>query len=97
MGTHDMEWLQSWYSINATPSRRHSYGIKIETLDNPGWAIYIDLHGTALEVKPYKSFDIEISEDDWIACRIKEGVFEGFCGPMNFIKMVSLFRNWAES
>ncbi len=31
----------------------HDYGIKIETLDNPGWLVSIDLLGTDLEDKSF--------------------------------------------
>lgn len=41
-------WLQDWYIQNCDGDWEHCYGIKIETLDNPGWCIDIDLIGTNL-------------------------------------------------
>jgi len=43
-----IEKIQDWYKINCNDDWEHRYGYKIETLDNPGWAIKIDLTDTAL-------------------------------------------------
>ncbi|MDE6471389.1 MAG: immunity 53 family protein [Eubacterium sp.] len=31
-----LNWLQEWYRQNCTDEWEHFYGIKIDTLDNPG-------------------------------------------------------------
>ena len=43
-----INWLENWYSSQCDGSWEHFYGIKIETLDNPGWAVEIDLCETEL-------------------------------------------------
>ena len=35
--------IQDWYKINCDGDWEHSYGYKIETLDNHGWSVIIDL------------------------------------------------------
>lgn len=35
------QWLQEWYIQNCDGDWEHCYGIKIGTLDNPGWSIDI--------------------------------------------------------
>jgi hypothetical protein len=39
-------WLAEWYIKNCNGDWEHQYGVKIETLDNPGWHVEIDLIGT---------------------------------------------------
>ncbi|MCY9666328.1 immunity 53 family protein [Paenibacillus alginolyticus] len=39
--------FRDWFDVK--PAIRYCYGIKITTLDNPGWAIDIRLEGTHLE------------------------------------------------
>ena len=41
-----IDWLQSWYEKQCNSDWEHNYGIKIETLDNPGWSITVDLVDT---------------------------------------------------
>ena len=41
--------LQEWYIKQCNGEWDHLYGITIETLDNPGWSVQIDLEHTGLE------------------------------------------------
>lgn len=41
--------LQRWYNKQCNGSWEHQYGVSIDTLDNPGWTVVIDLVGTDLE------------------------------------------------
>jgi hypothetical protein len=38
--------LQMWYLGQCDGSWEHQFGVRIETLDNPGWSVTIDLDGT---------------------------------------------------
>ena len=44
-----LAWIENWYQSQCHGDWEHDYGIKIETLDNPGWRVVIDLAGTELE------------------------------------------------
>jgi hypothetical protein len=39
--------LQNWYSTQCDGDWEHQYGVSLDTLDNPGWRLKIDLCGTA--------------------------------------------------
>lgn len=54
-----------------------SYGFMIESLDNPGWQVRINLTETELEetVIPYES--VETSENNWYGYKIENNVFHG--------------------
>jgi hypothetical protein len=68
----ELERLQSWYREQCNEDWEHSFGVKIDTLDNPGWMVKIDLRETSLEQKsfaPVSRGDSE-ADADWIACRL---------------------------
>ena len=88
-------WLQQWYRSHCNGDWEHGAGIHIGTIDNPGWSIKVNLQDTELENKQFDKIHIERSENDWIFCVVKEGNFEGACGPMNLPEVLMLFRKWA--
>jgi hypothetical protein len=70
----------------------HSFGITIKTLDNPGWAIDISLQETSWEKIHFDPIVIERDENDWINCKVMNGVFLGRCGPRNLHEVLELFQ-----
>lgn len=49
MDNNVIKWLQDWYFENCNGDWEHTYGITIETLDNPGWQLKICLEDTKYE------------------------------------------------
>ncbi len=88
-------WLQEWYHSNCNGDWEHFYGIKIDTLDNPGWSLTIDLTETMIENKSFDNFYVERAEDDWIFCRIENQKFKVSCSSLNLLEAIDIFRNWA--
>lgn len=43
------EWITEWYLSHCDGDWEHQRGIKIDTLDNPGWSVVIDLIDTELQ------------------------------------------------
>jgi hypothetical protein len=89
-----LNWLESWYRQNCDGEWEHSYGIKICTLDNPGWSIEIDLEGTDCEDKFFKEIEIENSEEDWMFCRVRDNKFLGDGGVNNLTDILDTFTRW---
>src|SRR5262249_14404082 len=58
-------WLQAWYATQCNGEWEHGYGLEIETIDNPGWSVKIDLNGTSLTDRHYERQAIHRSEHDW--------------------------------
>lgn len=58
--------LQDWYASNCDGDWEHSSGIKVESLDNPGWLIRLDILGTWAEGRVLDRVIVETSEDDWL-------------------------------
>jgi hypothetical protein len=92
----NFEWLQEWYFQQTNGDWEHQYGIKIETLDNPGWALEIDLDKTNLFKKNFSNVNVERSDNDWFFVQLEQGKFEISCGPFNLEEALGYFRNWAQ-
>ncbi len=91
-----LQRVMTWYASNCNEDWEHSFGIKIDTLDNPGWRVQVDIVETDLERKPFDEVDIQRSTDDWVYCAVSEGVFNGAGGTVNLDELLKIFLNWAE-
>ena len=87
--------LQKWYASQCDGTWEHSFGIKIESLDNPGWRVAIDLQGTALADKPFAGVAAEYSPDNWVRCSLRDRAFVGAGGVGNLEEILRVFVNWA--
>ncbi len=83
--------LQSWYGENCDGRWEHQYGVLIETLDNPGWKVVIDLVGTDLESMQMESIVEENNESDWMNCKIENRKFVGNGGPFKLDVILRAF------
>jgi immunity protein 53 of polymorphic toxin system len=92
-----LESLQYWYTKQCDGDWEHQYGIRIETLDNPGWAVQVDLSGTSLSEDVLPEMVEERSSSDWIRYSAENGVFRGFGGPNNLGTILERFFAWADA
>ncbi len=46
MNTTVLNWISNWYQEQCNGEWEHSFGIKIGTIDNPGWEVNIDIEET---------------------------------------------------
>lgn len=89
-----INWIKQWTLGNTHQKIKGESNFLIRTLDNPGWKVFINMEGTALEGKTLAFNNIERSEDDWIFCFVNENIFKAFCGPENLIEALLVFINW---
>jgi hypothetical protein len=87
--------LCSWYARQCVDEWQEEFGIKISTLDNPGWSLKVDLERTNLSGKPFKEIKSDVSDTDWFVARKNGTVFEAFGGPLNLDEMIGVFVTWA--
>ncbi|TGN21626.1 immunity 53 family protein [Empedobacter tilapiae] len=85
-----IDWLQNWYESQCDGDWEHYYGIKIETLDNPGWDISVDINN-------YIVADISWSiygdfNSKWIGFKIKDSKFNGSCDPTSFKILLEVLK-----
>lgn len=92
----DLLWIITWYHDQCDGDWENENGIRIGTLDNPGWYLSVSIRGTLCEAKEFKDIIVERSENDWFHCFVRDGKFEGPCGPFNLMEVLQIFRNWVE-
>lgn len=91
--------LEHWFLLNCDGDWEHSYGITIDTLDNPGWKLVVDLTDTLLEDVAFHSVQVGDSTDKknfWINCYKENNVFIGMGSTDSLKKILSIFLEWAD-
>jgi hypothetical protein len=89
---NNLEFLQDWYKSQCNGDWEHNHGIKIETLDNPGWYINIDLEDTEFE-NIIVNEEEEISDTNWFFITVKEKQLIVFCDINKLIFMLEKIKN----
>jgi hypothetical protein len=89
--------LEKWYRQRCNGDWEHAWGIKIHTLDNPGWAMEINLNETRAEDRILQKVRIERTEGDWIFYWVEKKTFHARCGPLNLSETTRIFVDWFES
>lgn len=87
--------LAEWFEMHCDGDWEHSYGVAIDTLDNPGWSLRVDLTDTELAGLEFLLVKEERSEHDWIHCRVDSSVFMGAGGIHNLDELITCFLEWS--
>lgn len=98
MVSSPLEALQAWYKCQCDGDWEHHYGITVETLDNPGWWVKIDLTGTPLAGKTFEEIAHNTEHPmEWYVCRVVDNRFDGAGGPRMLNNILQCFIEWADS
>lgn len=103
----DLAWLIQWYIAQCNEDWEHQFGVTIDTLDNPGWSLTVDLDNTELEGLHFTPVYEGVAEEGqpvqgldgdvpWLVCRVDGSKFKGWGGPRDLGRLISTFRTWAE-
>ena len=84
--------LEAWYQRQCNGDWEDLHGVTIETLDDAGWNVTVDLAGTKLERVPYN----RSSEDANLDCRVERAKWKGSGGPLKLSQLLEEFLSWAE-
>lgn len=95
--TNYIKWLEKWYKDNCYDEWEHTYGVKIYTVDNPGWTVLVDLSYTYMEDKEFPQLKVDNSDDDWIICHVRNKQFKGSGDPNKLEEIIKVFKDWVES
>jgi hypothetical protein len=87
--------IQQWYHAQCNGDWEHTYGVKIDTLDNPGWSVTIELFDTELKGREFPEMASMEHETDWIRCSVEGGKFVGYGGPFMLEQILRVFLTWA--
>ena len=90
-----LDWLENWYISQCNEDWEHQYGICIDTIDNPGWSLTVDLYDTELEKAEFSKIKIN-SDKGWMTCWVENQKFEGRCSPDNLKIILKIFKDWVE-
>ena len=90
-----IDFLMAWYRSQCNGTWEHAYGVTIETLDNPGWMVTIDLTDTALQNAPMQAISQERSETDWMSCKVDHGRFRAAGDAHKLPALLQAFQDWA--
>ncbi|MGW9547021.1 immunity 53 family protein [Streptomyces celluloflavus] len=88
--------LQEWYESVCDGDWEHSYGIRIETVDNPGWMLVVDLERTSLHGR---LCDIQDSSVDgsWVSVKSDGHEFVAACDPRSLENVIDCFVKFASA
>ena len=90
--------LSEWYVAQCDDLWEHRWGLSITTIDNPGFALSIDLTGTPLEDVEFIRMEVEIDTlNGWYVCWKEEGKFQAAGAPSRIEDMIECFLNWAST
>ena len=91
-----LSWLMEWYNNQCDGDWEHYYGVKIDTIDNPGWNIEIDTTESEKELEDLPWQWHEIAENDWYGYKVENSVFIGSSDPKKLEKLISIFKSLIE-
>lgn len=89
--------MQDWYASQCDGDWEHSFGVQVETLDNPGWSLAIDLQGTSLLDREFRSVQRgdPNSDIDWVHCKVEREKFIAAGGVHCLEELIATFLTWA--
>ncbi|ROP37121.1 immunity 53 family protein [Saccharothrix texasensis] len=88
----DLVFLQQWFSAHCDEDWEHGEGIKLISLDNPGWSLEVDLRGTGFEGRSMPRVKAERSETDWTQAWSDGRKFHAVGGAGNLVEVIGHFR-----
>jgi hypothetical protein len=94
--------LQTWYSHQCNGEWEHSSGIIIQSCDNPGWWIKINLIGTPLQTRAFAEIaeGVDVQRfalgSHWLSCHTENGIWHGAGDATKLERILEIFLAWAE-
>lgn len=101
--TVDFASLVEWYTKHCDGDWEHQHGVRLETLDNPGWILSVDLIHTNLQGCLMSEMAEGCCPDGhpvsplWIHCFVRENQFKGACDPTQVARLFEEFQRFADS
>ena len=92
-----LERLARWYESNCNGTWEHGHGVRLTTVDNPGWHVEINVKDTPLGDSPFVTREDEYThEREWLRCWKEGATFQIACGPGRLEDGLKIFLDWAE-
>ncbi len=98
--------IQKWYESCCDGEWEHEFGVRISTLDNPGWAVEINVEGTRAASAAFGRIEFGETDDNytnegdtigpWYVCWRDESAWHAACDPTSLETVLTHFLDWAE-
>src|SRR5687768_11597382 len=49
----DLDWLAAWFQRESSEAWLREHGVRLDSTENPGWWLRVDLAGTSLESRAH--------------------------------------------
>jgi hypothetical protein len=92
-----LAFLEAWYAAQCNGDWEHEFGVTLETLDNPGWRLKVDLVGTALEGRVTARNATESTEAGWLHFWSDGTAFHAAGGDRSLRSILAAFAAFAQS
>jgi hypothetical protein len=83
--------LCEWYREQCDGEWEHGAGVLIDTLDNPGWQVKIDLRETAAENYVFETIMFNEGESNWLTCSKSGTNYQGAGDPSKLPVILEYF------
>jgi hypothetical protein len=95
--------LEEWYQRQCDGQWEHDHGLSVQSTDNPGWWVKVDVKGTSLATLPFERVAENVDAEGWqrggrwLDCRVRDGIWSGAGDEAKLERIVEIFLSWAGS
>ncbi|MFC8678486.1 Imm53 family immunity protein [Streptomyces griseorubiginosus] len=86
--------LVQWYQSQCDGDWEHEYGVRLASLDNPGWTLEVDLQETDAEGRLMPKRRTDDEQGKWLVAWSDGERFRASCDPGSLEEMVRLFQGF---
>ena len=101
--TVDFATLIEWYVAQCDGRREHDYGVRLGTLDNPGWLLTVDLIHSDLQGQDMPELNEGCNPEGhpvsprWLHASVRANVFRAACDPTQVARLFQIFDAFRRS
>jgi hypothetical protein len=88
--------LQAWFVAHCDGNWEQEYGVTIQTVEEPGWELRVDLVGTRLEGIALPRQSVARAAEDWCEMWCDGYTFYAVGGPHDLDELLGSFVSFAE-
>lgn len=90
----NLGWIEEWYASHCDGEWEHQFGVQLETIDNPGWSLRIELRGTSHQGLTQSWQQLNRTEVNWIHWCVSGDRFIGYCGARNLTELIQIAHDY---
>lgn len=87
----ELPWLEDWHRGRVL-QHEQAY-VKINTLDNPGWAFEVQLSAEVAKIMGSSAVCLPDDARGWLEWNVKNNILVSYAGPDNLIDQIEKLRS----